>query len=952
MQKSRHSSDDSEVLSAIQLRGVRVHNLRGIDVDIPHGKLTVVTGVSGSGKSSLAIDTLYAEGQRRYIESFSTKARQHLDRLDKPDVVSIEDLPPAVAIRQNSVSRSSMATVGSETGIDTAARLLFGRLGTVHCPDCDVRVEPTSVPEAVRQIEDLPASARVMLTFAMPQPEDGEQAEEQFLQAGFTRGLSVDQTQPTSKAVAVSLGDVSREPESGEHWVIVDRIVTGKTDSRRLTESLETCYRFGSGRCTVVCQDSGEVLALDRFGHIAFEGKTWSTLVLTNRLECIRCGRSFQKPDPRCLNFLSPLGACGECAGRGSVPVIDWQRLVPDTTKSLEEDAILLLSERRWNRQKLQLLGLCQAEGIDTGCPFEMLKQRELSILCDGQQKNPEGSFAGLRTLFQRAARQNRSSLRDDVERWAPQSECGSCKGTRLQSEALEIRLHGTTIAEFARLSVDDACGWLAEMRRALPETRQQIGNVLISDLRNRLTFLTGAGLGYLETGRAMSALSLGEARRVSMAAVVGSSLVNTLFVLDEPSAGQHPRDCERLLEIVKQIRDSGNTVVAVEHQPAFVEAADYRIELGPGAGRHGGTVTYAGAGGEHVVSARPRSSRSAYASAGSIRIEGCTHNTLENVTAEIPPGCLCVVTGVSGSGKSSLIEKTLYPALCDALGMACPIADSGEFSGLSGAEQIGDVQLVSAERLTGGRRSNPATWLKLFDGIRQLFAETQESASRKFTAATFSFNTDSGGRCTHCKGTGTVEIDMQFLSDVVMTCPDCHGTRYQREILEVAWRGRTIADVLEMTAEEAFSFFRGQPRIQKKLQSLKEVGLGYLTLGQPLSTLSGGEAQRLKLASSLAATGKTKSLLILAEPATGLHPLDTQKLLECFDQLLGVGHSLLVIEHNLQLIRAADHIIDLGPEAGPGGGHIVATGTVEQIRNCPESLTGRWLSQGGMAQD
>jgi len=397
-------------------------------------------------------------------------------------------------------------------------------------------------------------------------------------------------------------------------------------------------------------------------------------------------------------------------------------------------------------------------------------------------------------------------------------------------------------------------------------------------------------------------------------------------------------------LEIVRQIRDSGNTVLAVEHQPDFVQAADYRIELGPGAGRDGGTVTYAGASGEHAAGTQTEASRSSHSPAGSIRIEGCTNNTLKNVTAEIPLGCLCVVTGVSGSGKSSLIEKTLYPALCDAIGLASPLPDSGEYSRLSGAEQIGDVQLVGAERLAAGRRSNPATWLKMFDGIRQLFAETQEAVSRKFTASTFSFNTDSGGRCTHCKGTGAVEIDMQFLSDVVMTCPDCHGTRFQREILEVTWRGRTIADVLAMTAEEAFSFFRGQQRIQKKLQSLKEVGLGYLALGQPLSTLSGGEAQRLKLASSLAATGKTKSLLILAEPATGLHESDTQKLLRCFDQLLGVGHSLLVIEHNLQLIHAADHIIDMGPEAGRGGGQIVATGTVEQIRNCAESLTGKWL--------
>lgn len=941
MQDSRQSSENN---SAIRLRGVHVHNLRGIDVDIPHGKLTVVTGVSGSGKSSLAIDTLYAEGQRRYIESFSTKARQHLERLDKPDVVSIENLPPAVAVRQNSVSRSPMATVGSETGIDAALRLLFGRLGTVHCPDCNIGVKPTSIPEAVRQIEDLPAGSRVMLTFALPQTSEGEPAENQrelLLKAGFTRGLSFDRALSTCTAFRISPGELFREEPGLEQWAVVDRIVAGKTESRRLTESLETCYRFGGGRCTCLFQSADEAPAPDWIEQIELEGTAWSTIAFSNRLECAQCGRSFQKPDPRRLNFQSPLGGCRECGGRGTVPLIDWQRLVPDVTKSIEDDAIVLLAERRWNRQKQQLLRLCREEGINTSCPFGTLNQHERSILRDGQAENLEAGFAGLRAVFQSEAR---SSLRDDIERWAPQAECSSCEGTRLQTESQSVRLDGKSISDFAHMPVSDACEWLEELIRGLSDAQKQIGNALINDLRNRLTFLVKAGLEYLESGRAMSALSLGEARRVGMTAVVGSSLVNTLFILDEPSAGQHPLDCERLLEIVRQIRDSGNTVVAVEHQPAFVESADYQIELGPGAGRDGGTVTFAGTQEERVTAVQVEASRNRHSPTGSIRIEGCTHNTLKSITAEIPLGCLCVVTGVSGSGKSSLIEKTLYPALCDAIGLANPLPDSGEFRDLSGAEQIGDVQLVGAERLAGGRRSNPATWLKVFDGIRQLFEETQEAVSQKFTASTFSFNTDSGGRCTHCKGTGTVEIDMQFLADVVMTCPDCHGTRYQREILEVTWRGRTIADVLSMTAEEAFSFFRGQQRIQKRLQSLKEVGLGYLTLGQPLSTLSGGEAQRLKLASSLAATGKTKSLLILAEPATGLHKSDTHQLLRCFDQLLGVGHSLLVIEHNLELVRAADHIIDIGPEAGARGGQIVATGSVDQIRTCAESLTGRWL--------
>lgn len=945
-------------LSAIKLRGVRVHNLRGIDVDIPHRRLTVLTGVSGSGKSSLAIDTLYAEGQRRYIESFSAQARQHLDRLEKPDTDSIEHLPPAVAIRQNSVSRSPMSTVATVTGIDASLRLLFARLGTIVCPGCSTPVRPASAQEVAEKVQLSPEGAKLMLGFAPEVSASPDGLAEQLAHPGFTRGLVIDRSDGDPTAQTTRLDELVMDQPLGdalanrrrELLIIVDRVAARRTEPTRMVESLETCFRHGGGRCVVIREIANEDEYLkSEAAFFLLDGQRWEMSRFSTHLECSSCNRSFQKPSPQHLSFHSPAGACRGCSGAGLVPRIDWLRLVPDSQKTLREDAITLLSERRWSREKAQLLELCHAESIPIDEPFASLNESHLTVLRDGplpRDSQSDSESAGLQTLLQRAARQNRSSIRDDISSWAPPTTCQSCGGSRLKPESLAIRLGGNlTIADVAKRSVDDASRWLAELGDTLGESDRQLADALIRDLDSRLSFLRESGLGYLEIGRAMSAMSLGEARRVSMAAILGSSLVNTLFVLDEPSAGQHPRDCERLLKIVQRLRDVGNTIVAVEHQRQFVESADHLIELGPGAGRDGGNVTFKGPAPSTMPALDQPHPENRRQPSGSILIEKCRHHTLQDVTVEFPLGCLCVVTGVSGSGKSSLVEQTLFPALCDSLDIPCSISDRGSFEKLSGADQIGDVQLVSAERLSSGRRSNPATWLKIFDGVRQLFAETAEASSRGFTPSTFSFNTDGGGRCDKCKGTGSVEIDMQFLSDVVMTCPDCHGTRYQRDILEVAWRGRSIANVLDMTAEEAFSFFRGQPKIQKKLQSLKEVGLGYLTLGQSLSTLSGGEAQRLKLASSLSATGKTRSLLILTEPATGLHPTDTVRLLDCFDRLLAVGHSLLVIEHNPQVIRAADYIIDLGPEAGPGGGTVVVTGSPQQIQNCPESLTGQWLS-------
>jgi len=957
--------------SAIQLRGVNVHNLRDIDVNIPLDRLTVLTGVSGSGKSSLAIDTLYAEGQRRYIESFSARARQHLDRLEKPDARAIDNLLPAVALRQNSLYRSPMATVGTVTGIDNSLRILFARLGQIVCPGCGSRVIPSSVQDVVRSIGQLPDGTRLIVSFhpatellsGQPNRDEGNAGEQpdhlipQLLHEGFTRGLLKDSLESGAAFQEIRLEDSgSDSSHSGsinfrqqELLIIADRVTAGRTAPQRVTESVETCFRHGSGRCVLLLSQD-EVPATGQTGHELLHGKRWTRLSFSCDLECIPCRREFQPPTPQQLNFNSPAGACDRCLGTGRVPQIDWALLVPDRSRSLEEDAIAVLGERRWQREKRQLLDLCRTCSISLTTPFCKLAPAELATLSDGRtdagdRNLRETGQPGLSALFQRAAHQNRVSIRDDLARLAPSVTCPACGGTRLQPESRAIQL-GTdsSLPDVAALNIDETIVWLADLRRSLSSHALQSVEALLRDLDNRLQFLRQSGLEYLESGRAMPALSHGEARRVSMAAVLGSSLVNTLFVLDEPSAGQHPLDCERLLTIVKQLRDAGNTIVAVEHQPQFIDAADHLIELGPGAGRNGGQVVYSGLPSPDRTVSSCRLRQNNRQPTGRIRIENCSHNTLQNVSIEIPLGGLCVVAGVSGSGKSSLIEHTLYPALCDTLNQACSVPVRGLYQTLSGADQIGDVQLVSAGRLSGGRRSNPATWLKLFDGIRRLFADTQESRSREFTPGTFSFNSDAGGRCRRCRGTGSVEIDMQFLSDVVMICPDCHGTRFEPEVLGITWRGRTIADVLKMTAEEAFSFFRGQPKLQKKLQSLKEVGLDYLTLGQPLTTLSGGEAQRLRLAASLATTRKAHSLLILSEPATGLHPTDTDHMLDSFDRLISVGHSLLVIEHNLQILRAADYIIELGPGAGPHGGRLIAAGSPETICATAGSIAGKCL--------
>ena len=936
----------------IELRGVRVNNLQGIDVDIPLGKITAITGISGSGKSSLAFDTLYTEGQRRYIESFSATARQHLDRLEKPNAERIDHLPPAVALRQNSVPRSPLATVGTVSGIDDCLRLLFARLGSLVCPDCNQAVQKQTPTDVVAAATCLKDGTRFQTGFEIP--SDSESSRDNRLDSmtqmcselaaeGFVRAIVLQ----GEKAEAINLADVpSRkfDRNRSEIIVVVDRLVSGKTSASRLRESIETCWNRGHGECILLASGSDASSTT-----VTMENRPWSLHRFSDRLNCPSCGKRFQEAQPSLLSFQSPLGACSGCEGKGRVARVDFDRLVPDPSRSLQADALSMFEDARWSTDREQLMSFAEAAGIRVDCPFHELSESERQLLESG---SAEFAWNGVRGFFAQLERRRQSqSLREFLSRWRSIEDCPACQGTRLAPQARAVRLpapkpvHGEvdersvsrslSIIEASVMPVDELGAWLAGIRTAFDERAP----ALLDTTQQRIELLVNLGLGYLSCSRSMNSLASGEARRVLLASIAGSHLVNSLFVLDEPSAGLHPADTARLCQVVTRIRDNGNTVVLVEHDPMLVQTADHVIDLGPGAGGDGGRVVFAGPLSElhacrdsetaRYLEQRQRSFTGAAQEerkpTGEIRLRGVQHRSLQNLDVEFPLGCLCVVTGVSGAGKRLLVEETLYPAMCNAMELPHAIATPGQFREVSGHESISEIQLVTDEPLSANRRSSPVTWLKIFGEIRKLFAATPEAARRELTAAHFSFNTASGGRCPKCSGTGTVEIDMHFLADVSMVCPECHGSRFRRAILEVTWRGRSIADVLAMTAAQAFSFFRGESSIQKRLQSLKNVGLDYLTLGRPLATLSGGESQRLKLAACLASTTRQRSLLLLNEPSRGLHPHDVERLLDCFRQLLAVGHSLIVIEHDPAIIRAADHIIEVGPGAGPNGGRIIA---------------------------
>lgn len=960
----------------IEVRGVRVHNLKGIDLDLPRGRLIVFCGVSGSGKTSLALDTLYAEGQRRYIESFSAHARQFLERLEKPDADRIDGLPPALAVTRKSTTRSNRATIASATETADYLRLLYAKIGRFFCRGCGREVRRQTPQSAAEQLAALPAGTRYLLTFArrLAPGEDLTSVAAELQADGFVRvivdGMLVHlgesplpaaaagaaqhgpanrpRENSTGQAAAVTASEANADTET-DLLVVTDRLTAGGVTLPRLRDSLEIAFAKGGGSCYAWVLTDEQAAAPDRW---RIDDRLWQRRAFHAALRCEDCGRDYPAPEPRLYDYNSPLGACPQCEGFGDTVDVDLDLVVPDKTKSLREGAVAPWNSPAYAHELQELLALADDCGVPVDVPFEQLGEEPLRIV---QQGVPARNFGGLRGFFAWLERNTyKVHVRAFLARWRSYRTCSACGGKRLRDEALATQVGGKDIAEFCRLSIAGACDFV----RALPLTdaERPVARTMLEQVHARLRYLSDVGLGYLPLDRTIRTLSGGEAQRVAMTATLGSNLVNMLYVLDEPSVGLHPCDVDRLTDAVVHLRDRGNTVVVTEHETTMLRRADQVVEFGPGAGECGGQIVFQGPPqamllpqasltGEYLSGRRGVSDpqRRRPTNRGAIQLTGARGNNLKNLTVNFPLGVLCLVTGVSGAGKSTLVHETLYGALCRR--KRREVTAPHPFDDVFGDGQIDDVLLVDQSPIGRSPRSNPVTYIKAFDPIREVFAGTIESRTHNYPASYFSFNVD-GGRCEACGGDGFVEIDMQFLPDVYVKCAQCNGTRYRKPILEVTYRGRNIAEVLEMTIREAFSFFRGQRKVQAKLKQLIDVGLDYLRLGQPATTLSSGEAQRLKLAAFMSAATRNRTLFLLDEPTTGLHFADIVKLLDCFDTLLAVGHSLIVVEHNLQLMKAADWLIDLGPGAAGAGGEIVVQGSPETVAQCERSVTGRYLRQ------
>jgi excinuclease ABC subunit A len=938
--------------TAIELRGVRVHNLQSIDVDIPLKKLTVITGVSGSGKSSLAFDTLYAESQRRYIESFSTYARQYLERLDKPDADRIDYLPPAIALRQRSSRGNRRSTVATATEILDDLRVLFARFGTIVCSKCRIPVQSDTPDGVVGELSALPAGTRFQVGFPLVEMD------RRFCRAlsgqGFTRAVVGETSTPLDTLAA---GD---GPLTGPVTVILDRLAAGSSPIERIGDSVEQAFARGGGTAVVLVHadslpSTGSILS--RAERSQLDGEGVLRLRFHSTPVCSQCGAEFQPLQPRLFSYNSPLGACDECHGFGLVPAITFEKVVPDPRKTVREGAIAPWTTPAYEHELHELIALADDYDLPVDVPFSKLAKRHRDLIMNGV---PEREFGGLRGFFRWLERKRyKMHVAVFLSRWRDYVPCRSCGGQRLNPAALGVRLDGRNIAEVCQQTVAESREFLRSAQASLTGVAQAGARYVWPRIDSRLRYLEAVGLGYLSLDRPLNTLSGGEAQRVSLTAALGSHLVNTLFVLDEPSIGLHPRDTGRLLDAIRALRDAGNTVVVVEHERAVWQAADVLLDIGPGAGRNGGQLLFAGPISDIPATletptttalrseSMPRSSsrfRRDPASVPRLRLTGSRHHNLRNVSVAFPLQSLCVVTGVSGSGKSSLVHDTLYPAVAAALGSKTDVDSPGEFDSLTGVEHLDAVMLIDQSPIGRTPRSNPATYLGVFDDIRKAFAATGDASARGYAAGHFSFNSQAGGRCDRCEGAGSLAIDMQFLPDVLLPCPECNGARFRREILDVKLRGLNVAEVLSLTVREAFAFCRGMPAAQRRLKSLIDVGLEYIQLGQSADTLSGGESQRLKLAEVLAGGTRSRTLFLLDEPTTGLHPRDVSQLLECFQLLLSAGHSLIVVEHHVDVILAADEVIDLGPEAGSAGGRIVAQGAPLQIAQNPDSLTGRFL--------
>ncbi|MFZ0320944.1 MAG: excinuclease ABC subunit UvrA [Candidatus Sulfotelmatobacter sp.] len=963
--------------NSIVVHGARVHNLKNIDFEVEHNTLTVVTGVSGSGKSSLAFDTIYAEGQRRYVESLSAYARQFLERIEKPDADSIDGIAPAVAIRQKNTTRNPRSTVATATEIYDYLRLLFARVGRTYCANCGREVKKDTVDEIADTILGLDPGTRIQVVFplktavvAPPQAEKKatrgrkskksasaasgltEQIKTRLFdlrKAGFNRLYQAGQVFEFS--TPESLLDINFEQPV---FMLVDRLTISAEARSRIVDAVETAYR-----------EAGEVI----FDLPARDGEAAQQLRFSQRFECKHCNLRYEEPEPRLFSFNNPYGACPRCQGFGNTIDFDLDLVIPDKTKSLGEGAIDPWNKPKYRPVFVEMKRFAKQAEIPLDVPWGDLEPDQQELILNG-----EDDFLGVRGFFQYLERKKyKLHIRVFLSRYRGYSTCPECHGNRLRLEARQVKIDGRNICEVCAMTVEDAATFFAGVQLSAEEA--EIADRLLQEIRERLRFLNDVGLEYLTLDRLASTLSGGEAQRIQLATSLGSRLVGTLYVLDEPSIGLHSRDTHRLIKILHDLRDLGNTILVVEHDPDIMRTADRILDLGPGAGENGGKLVAAGT--YEEILRNPASLTGRYLSddlriqipairrqpgARQIKIKNVRANNLKGININIPLGMLVAITGVSGSGKSTLLHQVLYQALAEAKQQ--PISGAGRgtatWQDLEGDEFIDEVVLVDQSPIGRTPRSNPVTYIKAFDAIRELFASLPESKKRGFSSGHFSFNIP-GGRCETCQGDGTVTVEMQFLADVELICEECKGTRYKAQVLEVRYRGKNIHEVLNLTVKEALKFFAEVPKITEKLRVLDEVGLGYLRLGQSATTLSGGEAQRMKLAAHLQPAAreigrpgsgqeqprrKRRLLYIFDEPTTGLHFDDVSKLLAAFRRLIEAGGSILVIEHNLEVIKTADWVIDLGPEGGARGGKIVGTGTPEAIAELPGSYTGKYLAQ------
>src|SRR6202047_1041041 len=958
-------SSHSTQTDSIVVRGARVHNLKNIDFEVPHNRLTVVTGVSGSGKSSLAFDTIYAEGQRRYVESLSAYARQFLERIEKPDADTIDGIAPAVAIRQKNTTRNPRSTVATATEIYDYLRLLFARVGRTYCATCGREVKKDTVDEVADSILALDPETRLQVIFPLqrPGPEIADQGEKASRSLRSKKKVVAAEASVLTDALRTRLFDLRKAgfnrlyqagqlfefstPESlldidfsQPVFMLVDRLTVTPEARSRIVDAIETAYR-----------ESGEVI----FEIPPYDNEPARPLRFAQRFECKTCNVRYEEPEPRLFSFNNPYGACPRCQGFGNTIDFDLDLVIPDKSKTLADGAIEPWTKPKYRPLFTDLKRYAKQAGIPLDVPWADLEEEHKRLILSG-----EGKFLGVRGFFNHLERKKyKLHVRVFLSRYRGYSTCSVCGGARLRVEARQVRINGKNICQVTSMTVEEASKFFSEVK--LTEQESEIADKLLQEIHERLQFLINVGLEYLTLDRLASTLSGGEAQRIQLATSLGSRLVGTLYVLDEPSIGLHSRDTHRLIKILHDLRDLGNTILVVEHDPDIMRAADRILDLGPGAGENGGKVV--GAGTYNEIIKMPHSLTGRYLAdelhiqippkrrqpgTHKLRITGARAHNLKHIDLEIPLGMLVAITGVSGSGKSSLLHDVLYQALATAKRQT------------KGDEFLDEVLLVDQSPIGRTPRSNPVTYIKAFDIIRELFASLPEAQKRGFPAGHFSFNVP-GGRCENCQGDGTVTVEMQFLADVELICDECKGTRYKPQVLEIHYKGKNIHEVLNLTIREALKFFAEVPRLTEKLRVLDEVGLGYLRLGQSATTLSGGEAQRMKLAAHLQPGArsanrpgedgdgpkrKRRMLYIFDEPTTGLHFDDVRKLLSAFRRLIDAGGSIVVIEHNLEVIKTADWVIDLGPEGGDRGGHLVGFGTADAIAELKNSYTGQYLKR------